>query len=74
MSIGGLSYASLYRQEDSSTLHSHRLFPIYSYRNDLAQDVARTSILLAYEHERTPSRSTDTLIPFWRYERGHNQD
>ena len=74
LSIGGLSYASLYRQEDSSTLHSHRLFPIYSYRHDLAQDVARTSILLAYEHERTPSRSTDALIPFWRYERGHNQD
>ena len=22
----------------------------------------------------TPSRNTDTLIPFWRYERGHNQD
>ncbi|TKS64425.1 MAG: hypothetical protein EWM73_00442 [Nitrospira sp.] len=74
LSIGGLSYASLFRQEDSSTLHSHRLFPIYSYRHDLAQDVARTSILLAYEHESTPSRSTDTLIPFWRYERGHNQD
>jgi hypothetical protein len=69
-----VSYVSLYRQENSSTLHSHRLFPIYSYRLDLAQDVARTSILLAYEHERTPSRSTDTLIPFWRYERGHNQD
>jgi hypothetical protein len=74
LSIGGLSYASLYRQEDSSTLHSHRLFPIYSYRHDVAQDVARTNILLAYEHERTPSRSTDTLIPLWRYERGHNQD
>jgi len=74
LSIGGLSYASLYRQEDSSTLHSHRLFPIYSYRHDLSQDVARTSVLLAYEHERTPSRNTDTLIPFWRYERGHNQD
>ncbi len=74
LSIGGLSYASLYRQEDSSTLHSHRLFPIYSYRHDLAQDVARTSILLAYEHESTPSRNTDTLIPFWRYERGHNQE
>jgi hypothetical protein len=74
LSIGGLSYASLYRQEDSSTLHSHRLFPIYSYRHDLAQDAARTSVLLAYEHERTPSRNTDTLIPFWRYERGRNQD
>ncbi len=74
LSIGGLSYASLYRQEDSSTLHSHRLFPIYSYRHDLAQDVARTSVLLAYEHERTPSGNTDTLIPIWRYERGHNQD
>jgi hypothetical protein len=74
LSIGGLSYVSLYRQENSSTLHSHRLFPIYSYRHDLAQGVARTSILLAYEHERTPSRSTDTLIPFWRYERGHNQE
>ena len=74
LSIGGLSYASLYRQEDSSTLHSHRLFPIYSYRHDLAEDVSRTSVLLAYEHESTPSQSTDTLIPFWRYERGHNQD
>jgi len=74
LSIGGLSSASLYRQEDSSTLHSHRLFPIYSYRHDLAQDVAQTSVLLAYEHESTPSRNTDTLIPFWRYERGHNQD
>lgn len=74
LSIGGVAYASLYRQEDSSTVHSHRLFPIYSYRHDLAQDVARTSVLLAYEHERTPSRNTDTLIPFWRYERSHNQD
>jgi hypothetical protein len=74
LSIGGLSYASLYRQENSSSLHSHRLFPIYSYRHDLAKDVARTSVLLAYEHEHTPSRDTDTLIPFWRYERGHNQN
>jgi hypothetical protein len=74
LSIGGLSYASLYRQEDSSTLHSHRLFPIYSYRHDLAQDISQTSVLLAYEHESTPSRNTDTLIPLWRYERGHNQD
>jgi hypothetical protein len=74
LSIGGLSYASLYRQEDSSTLHSHRLFPIYSYHHDLAQNVARTSVLLAYEHESTPSGNTDTLIPFWRYERGHNQE
>ena len=53
MSIGGVChYASLYRQEDSSTLHSHRLFPIYSYRHDLVQDVAQTSVLLAYEHEQ----------------------
>ena len=74
LSIGGLSYASLYRQEDSSTLHSRRLFPIYSYRHDLAQDISQTSVLLAYEHESTPSRNTDTLIPLWRYERGHNQD
>jgi hypothetical protein len=74
LSIGGLSYASLYRQEDSSTLHSHRLFPIYSYRHDLAQDISQTSVLLAYEHEHTSSRDTDTLVPFWRYERGHNQD
>lgn len=74
LSIGGLSDASLFRQEDSSTLHSHRLFPIYSYRHDLVQDVSRTSVLLAYEHERTPSGNTDTLIPIWRYERRHNQD
>jgi hypothetical protein len=74
LSIGGLSFASLYRQEDSSTLHSHRLFPIYSYRHDLAQDIAQTSVLLVYEHERTSSRDTDSLIPLWRYERGHNQD
>jgi hypothetical protein len=74
LSIGGLSYASLYRQEDSSTLYSHRLFPIYSYRHDLAQDISQTSVLLAYEHEHTPSRSTDTLLPLWRYERAHNQD
>jgi len=74
LSIGGLSYASLYRQENSSSLHSHRLFPIYSYRHDLVQAVAQTSVLLAYEHEHTTSRDTDTLIPFWRYERGLNQD
>lgn len=74
LSIGGLSYASLYRQEDSSTLHSHRLFPIYSYRHDLAHDISQTSVLLAYEHEHTSSRDTDTLVPFWRYERSHNQD
>ena len=68
LSVGGLSYIALYRQEHSPTVRSHRLFPIYSHSHDLEHDVVDTNILLAYQRMRTPSRSTDTLVPLWHYE------
>ncbi|MGH6803259.1 MAG: hypothetical protein ACREC3_07815, partial [Methyloceanibacter sp.] len=69
LSIGGVSQLAIYRQEETPTYRSHRLFPLYSYQHDLTEDVARTSILLAYQHEQSPTRSADRLFPLWQYER-----
>ncbi len=69
LSIGGISHLAIYRQETTPTYHSHRLFPLYSFKQDLTQDVTRTNILLAYQHEQSPAGSKDTFIPLWHYER-----
>lgn len=69
LSIGGISHLAIYRQETTPTYHSHRLFPLYGYQQDLTQDVTRTNILLAYQHEQSPAGSKDTFIPLWHYER-----
>jgi len=74
LSIGGVSQLAIYRQEKTPTYRSHRLFPLYSYQQDLTQDVARTSILLAYQHEQSPAGSKDTFSPFWHYERCDEQN
>ena len=36
--------------------------------------MARTSILLAYQHETSPAGSKDTFIPLWHYERRDEQN
>jgi hypothetical protein len=69
LSIGGVSHLAIYRQETTPTYRSHRLFPLYSFQQDLTQDVTRTNILLAYQHEQSPAGSKDTFIPLWHYER-----
>lgn len=74
LSIGGVSHLAIYRQETTPTYRSHRLFPLYSFEQDLAQDVARTSILVAYQHEQSSSGSEDTFIPLWHYERHDEQN
>ncbi len=74
LSIGGVSQLAIYRQEETPTYRSHRLFPLYSYQHDLAQHMARTSILLAYQHETSPASSKDAFIPLWHYERHDEQN
>ena len=69
LSIGGISHLAIYRQETTPTYRSHRLFPLYSFKQDLTQDETRTNILLAYQHEQSPAGSKDTFIPLWHYER-----
>jgi hypothetical protein len=69
LSIGGVSHLAIYRQETTPTYRSHRLFPLYSFKHDITQDVTRTNILLAYQHEQSPAGSNDTFIPLWHYER-----
>ncbi len=73
LSIGGVSHLAIYRQEKTPTYRSHRLFPLYSFQQDLTQDVARTNILLAYLHEQSPTGAKDTFIPLWHYERRDEQ-
>lgn len=74
LSLGGLSHLALYRQERSSAGFSHRLFPLYSYSHDLAHDISRTRILVAYQHEQAPDHAIDTLAPLWHYERRDGQN
>jgi hypothetical protein len=74
LSIGGVSQLAIYRQEETPSYRSHRLFPIYSYQHDLTEDVTQTRILLVYGHEQSPSSSKDTFIPLWDYERRNEQN
>lgn len=74
LSIGGLSHLALYRSEDSPTDHSHRLFPLYRYHHNLAQDISSLNVLLAYQQERSPDHASDALFPLWQYERRIDRD
>ena len=69
LSIGGVSRLALYHQEDSPTASSRRLFPLFGHFHDRVRDVSQTNILMTYWHEQGPDYATDTLIPFWSYER-----
>ena len=75
LSIGGALTTG-----DLSSRRQHRLTaaidssPSISYQHDLTQDEARTSILLAYQHEQSPAGSKDTFIPLWHYERRDEQN
>jgi hypothetical protein len=69
LSIGGISHLALYRSVDSPTEHSHRLFPLYRYQHNLAQDASSLNVLLAFQQERSPDHASDALFPLWQYER-----
>ncbi len=69
LSIGGISNLALYRSEATPTEHSHRLFPLYQYHHNLAQDASLLNVLLAYQQERSPNHAEDALYPLWHYER-----
>jgi hypothetical protein len=73
LSIGGVSQLAIYRQEETPSYRSHRLFPIYSYQHDFTEDVTQRRILLVYEHEQSPIHSADHLFPLWQYERWDDQ-
>lgn len=74
LSIGGPSELALYRQKESATEFSRRLFPLFSYSHDKARDLSHTNILIAYGHTQGPDRTIDTLAPLWRYEHRAEQD
>jgi hypothetical protein len=69
LSIGGISRLALYGSVDSPTEHSHRIFPLYRYHYNLVQEASSLNVLLAYQQERSPAHASDTLSPFWQYER-----
>jgi len=68
-----VSQLAIYRQEETPSNRSHRLFPIYSYQHDLTEDVTQTRILLVYKHEQSPIHAADRLLPLWQYERWNDQ-
>ena len=67
LSLLGVSTLSLYRQESSPSLLQHRLFPIYRYRHDLANEETDFDALLLYRHLISPTKVADRLLPFWDY-------
>jgi hypothetical protein len=74
LSIGGISHLALYRSVDSPTEHNHRLFPLYRYQHNLAQDASSLNVLLAYQQERSLDHASDALFPLWQYERRTDRD
>ncbi|HEX5645975.1 MAG TPA: hypothetical protein VFX56_03315, partial [Nitrospira sp.] len=69
LSIGGISHLALYRSEATPTEYRHRLFPLYRYHQNLAQETSLLSVLLAYQRERSSNHAEDSLSPLWSYER-----
>ena len=69
LSVGGVSQSALYRQEDSPTAFSRRLFPLFGHSHDRVQGISHTNILMTYGHEQAPGYTIDTLVPLWRYAR-----
>lgn len=69
LSMGGISHLALYRSESTPTDYRQRLFPLYWYHNNLAQDTSSLNVLLAYQQERSSNHAEDTLYPLWHYER-----
>lgn len=68
LSIGGISQLALYRSEETSTEYRNRLFPLYNYHHNHAQDASSLNVLLAYRQERSPAHAGYSLFPLWQYE------
>lgn len=64
-SMLGVSWFAMFYQESSPTLISHRLFPLYRYRHDLASDEVATDTLLLHRHHSTATRGTDRFLFLW---------
>ncbi len=58
---------SLFERVASSEERSHRLFPLYRYRHDLANDETDFDVLLLYRHERDEARTVYDLLPLYGY-------
>lgn len=68
LSIGGVSRLALYRSEARPTEYRNRLFPLYYYHHNHAQDASSLNTLLIYQHEQSLQHTSHTLIPLWHYE------
>jgi hypothetical protein len=69
--IGPVPAITLFNWEQTPSHNSHRLFPVYQYRYDQAQDVTTWTALWLYWHHTDPAETRDTFFPlgsFWRNE------
>ena len=64
-SMLGVSWFSMFYRESGPTRVSHRLFPIYRYRHDLAADEANMDTLLLHRHHSTPTQGEDRFLLLW---------
>ena len=58
---------SLFERVASAEESSHRLFQLYRYRHDLANDETDFDVLLLYRHDRDAARTVYDLLPLYGY-------
>ncbi|CAE6759714.1 MAG: hypothetical protein H8K06_07695 [Nitrospira sp.] len=64
-SVLGISWFSIFYRESGPTLFTHRLFPVYRYRHDLASDEVDMDTLLLHRHHSTATQGTDRFFLLW---------
>jgi hypothetical protein len=71
--IGHLPALTLFNWEQTSSLNTHRFFPVYHYSYDQTQDATTWNALWLYWHHSDPAQTRDTFFPLGSVRQNPNE-